>query len=272
MSKSEGNGIDADSVLECGAGGRPGIWKLKGPGGKIMQFKAQKIGSECFRLWKACDAKVGEDFSIHPEQIEANYFGVLTKMFNIARFASQFPVPEDLETAPSTALPAGDCWILAEFAALLREVGEAYKAFDIFSASRALKSFGTGLLSSHWLELAKTRLHGGDACSEWTLHRILRDWLTLFSPVCPIFSHYLSEILYRRSAVDIRELPRPVIPDTAEAGSWRSLTKPLCEFNSHVWRAKQGAGLSLNEEIRGIQIPEGIAELSADLIAMHKLT
>ncbi|MCH2441861.1 MAG: class I tRNA ligase family protein, partial [Candidatus Thalassarchaeum sp.] len=31
MSKSLGNGIDADSVLECGAGGRTGSWKIRGP-------------------------------------------------------------------------------------------------------------------------------------------------------------------------------------------------------------------------------------------------
>lgn len=270
MSKSLGNGIDADSVLECGAGGRSGIWKLKGPGGKTKQLKAQKIGSECFRLWKACDAKVGEDFNIDPEQIEANYFGILTKMFNIARFASQFPVPQDLESAPSATLQLGDRWILAEFTELLQQVEDAYQGFDIFSASRALKNFGTGLLSSHWLELAKPRLHAGDLSSTWTLHRILRDWITLFSPVCPIFTHYLSQTLYHRSAVDIRELPKPVIVDAAEVKKLCELSKPLCDFNSQVWRAKHVSAMSFNESIAGITIPEAIAAISPDLIAMHK--
>ena len=91
--KSLGNGIDADSVLECGAGGRTGSWRVKGPE-KSVQLKVNKIGSECFRLWKACDAQVGDDFHINPEEIEAKYFGVLTKLFNVARFASQFDVPE----------------------------------------------------------------------------------------------------------------------------------------------------------------------------------
>ena len=76
MSKSLGNGIDADSVLECGAGGRTGSWKVKGPD-KTVQLKANKIGSECFRLWKACDAQVGDDFQINPEEIEAKYYGCL---------------------------------------------------------------------------------------------------------------------------------------------------------------------------------------------------
>jgi len=75
MSKSLGNGIDADSVLECGAGGRTGSWKIRGPDGKQVQLRANKIGSECFRLWKACDAQVGDDFHINPEEIESKYFG-----------------------------------------------------------------------------------------------------------------------------------------------------------------------------------------------------
>ncbi|MED6312676.1 MAG: class I tRNA ligase family protein, partial [Candidatus Thermoplasmatota archaeon] len=79
MSKSLGNGIDADSVLECGAGGRTGSWKIRGPD-KVVNLRANKIGSECFRLWKACDAQVGDDFQINPEDIEQKYFGVLTKL------------------------------------------------------------------------------------------------------------------------------------------------------------------------------------------------
>ena len=47
---------------------RTGSWKIKGPE-KSVQLKANKM-SECFRLWKACDAQVGDDFHINPEEIE----------------------------------------------------------------------------------------------------------------------------------------------------------------------------------------------------------
>ena len=43
MSKSLGNGIDANSVLEYGFGGRTGTWKIKGIGGKQIHLKANKI-------------------------------------------------------------------------------------------------------------------------------------------------------------------------------------------------------------------------------------
>ena len=37
---------------------------------------------------------------INPEEIEKKYFGVLTKMYNVARFASQFEPPSNLDVTP----------------------------------------------------------------------------------------------------------------------------------------------------------------------------
>jgi len=47
---------------------------------------------------EGCDAQVGDDFHINPEEIETKYYGVLTKIFNVARFASQFESPRDLSS------------------------------------------------------------------------------------------------------------------------------------------------------------------------------
>ena len=175
MSKSLGNGIDADSVLECGAGGRTGAWKVKGPE-KTVNLKANKIGSECFRLWKACDAQVGDDFQINPEEIEQRYFGVLTKLFNVSRFASQFDVPSDLDNIPDD-LNIEDEWILHEFNAVMTEVKTAWDNLDIYTATQALKTFGTGILPSHYLEMVKSRLYDGDTKAAWTIHRMVRDFM-----------------------------------------------------------------------------------------------
>ena len=50
MSKSLGNGIDADSVLECGVS-RTGSWKIKGADGKQVILKVIKLEA-MLRLWK----------------------------------------------------------------------------------------------------------------------------------------------------------------------------------------------------------------------------
>ena len=275
MSKSLGNGIDADSVLECGAGGRTGSWKVKGPDGTQVHLQAKKIGSECFRLWKATDAQVGDDFQINPEEIEAKYFGVLTKQFNVARFASQFEVPDDLEVVPE-GLAEMDRWLLAELAQVHATVIDGYTRIDLYTAGQALKTFGTGVLPSHWLEMAKHRLYDGDGAAAWTLHRVLRHFLSLFAPICPFFSHHLSTTLYGTSALDVRDPPAvaggdELGPGMAEGERLRGLTVQVEAFNSAVWKAKKDAGQSLNTPISGHAVPEALVGMADHLTAMHRL-
>ncbi|MDP7329429.1 MAG: class I tRNA ligase family protein [Candidatus Thalassarchaeaceae archaeon] len=271
MSKSMGNGIDADSVLECGVGGKTGSWKIKGPDGKQVQLRANKIGSECFRLWKACEAQVGDDFHINPEEIEAKYYGILTKIFNVSRFASQFDVPDDLERPPSNLAPE-DRWILSEFDHVMARIEDAWARIDIYTAAQAIKGFGTGIFPSHWLEMTKSRIYEGDEAATWTLHRVVRDLLCAFTPICPFFTHYLSSTLYGNSSVDARSFPR--LPSNAigkEAESLRALTPIISEFNSMVWKLKKDSGLSLKSPISNVSIPSELSIIENTLVQMHSI-
>jgi len=270
MSKSLGNGIDADSVLECGYGGRTGSWKIKGADGKQVVLKANKIGSECFRLWKACDAQVGDDFHINPEEIETKYYGVLTKLFNVARFASQFDVPNDLSNPPE--LEIEDVWILSEFDRTMSVVQTSWENIDIYTAAQNIKKFGTGIFPSHWLEMSKSRLYDGNSSGLWTLHRIVRDLLAAFTPICPFFTHYLSTTLYEQSSVDIRDFPR--LPETCKGEMFDNiceLTDHLVSFNSYVWRTKKELGNSLKSPISGVSIPSELEIFQETLKSMHSI-
>ena len=272
MSKSLGNGIDADSVLECGAGGRTGSWKVKGPE-KTVNLKANKIGSECFRLWKACDAQVGDDFQINPEEIEQRYFGVLTKLFNVSRFASQFDVPSDLDNLPSN-LNIEDEWILHEFNTVMHEVKTAWENLDIYTATQALKTFGTGILPSHYLEMVKSRLYDGDTKAAWTIHRMVRDFMSAFSPICPFFTHHISQTIYGISAVDVDEFPSNPFSDNYDQSRGeflKSKTFDLQTFNGEVWSTKKENGISLNQPISGMVIPDNLREFTDILTSMHSL-
>ena len=267
MSKSLGNGIDADSVLECGAGGRTGSWKVKGPEGKQVHLTAKKIGSECFRLWKACDAQVGDDFHINPEEIESRYFGVLSKLFNVAKFASQFDVPTNLDSTPDD-LNIEDQWIINEFGILLQKVEKSWNEIDIYNATQAIKTFGTGILASHYLEMVKKRLYDGNEAAAWTIHRIVRDLMSVFSPVCPLFTHHITTTIYDNSSVDIRSHPQRIEISFDEDPS---ITDEIMSFNAMVWKAKADAGTSLAAPITGIEIPDNLFNFNDILTSMHKL-
>ena len=253
--------------------GRTGSWKVKGPE-KTVSLRANKIGSECFRLWKACDAQVGDDFHINPEEIEKKYFGVLTKLFNVARFASQFEIPADLESHPGN-LAVEDRWILSEFHSTMDSVRSAWEQLDIYTATQSLKTFGTGVLPSHYLEMVKSRLYDGDRAAAWTLHRIVRDFMSAFSPVCPFFTHHISETLYQRSAVEIDSFPASaddtVALNTDDGDKLRQLSMALQTFNGDTWNAKKELGISLNQPISGRKIPDELSDFAQILTQMHKL-
>ena len=117
--------------------------------------------------------------------------------------------------------------------------------------------------------MSKKKLYNGNISSTWTLHRIVRDILTIFSPICPFFTHYLSEQIYAISAIDIREFPRLDIDFSSE--DYTNLTKPIMEFNSLVWKIKKESGISLNSELPDISIPDELMKISETLIQMHSL-
>jgi hypothetical protein len=103
----------------------------------------------------------------------------------------------------------------------------------------------------------------------------VRDFMSAFSPVCPFFTHHVSSTVYGTSAVEVDafpELPVPELgPGTSEGERLCSLSTSLQEFNGKTWGAKKDAGVSLNQPIEGIQVPEALAEFSATLTRMHQL-
>ena len=160
-----------------------------------------------------------------------------------------------------------DRWILSEFAQMMSNVENAWREIDIYRATQAIKTFATGILPSHWLEMAKSRLYADDVGAAWTIHRIVRDLMSAFSPICPFFSHHISSTLYNESAVDAREFPEIMAID----GELTGLSESLKEFNSMVWKTKKDSGLSLKSEIEGIEIPENLEEFRKILTSMHHL-
>ena len=119
--------------------------------------------------------------------------------------------------------------------------------------------------------MSKSRLYDGDHGATWTIHRIVRDLLISFSPVCPFFTDYLSTTLYGDSAVDATSFPLQVISSEIDTDAYLQLTDLLIDFNSSTWKIKKEQGLSLKSEIHGIRIPSELRYFEDALISMHNL-
>jgi valyl-tRNA synthetase len=123
--------------------------------------------------------------------------------------------------------------------------------------------------------MVKSRLYDDDEAAAWTLHRIVRDFMAAFSPVCPFFTHHISDTVYGSSAVDVDIFPAPALNevgvDTEEGARLCGLSHALQEFNGQTWAAKKEAGVSLNQPIEGVPVPTELGEFSLTLTRMHQL-
>ena len=145
---------------------------------------------------------------------------------------------------------------------------EDWKRIDIYSATQKVKVFLTGIFSSHWMELAKTRLYDSDSSSLWTIHSILSGCLKIFSPVCPLFCHHLSTILYNESTIKVDMYPTPLGYDLQDRAK---ITQSIVKFNTMVWKEKKSQNVSLKSSVSGIQIPVLLQDYSEGLTKMHNL-
>ena len=120
--------------------------------------------------------------------------------------------------------------------------------------------------------MAKTRLYEFDKSATWTLHRIVRDILTIFSPICPFFTHYISMEIYSISSISIQEYPMlNLSDDDSDYAKVGPITNSLTEFNSLIWKTKKENNLSLKSALSNIKIPLELMILQDPLTKMHNL-
>ena len=239
MSKSKGNAIDPLPVIE-------------------------KLGADTFRFWSASEINHGYDFRCNEQKIESNK-KFLTKLWNVSRFLSSFPVIE------SGTLTASDKWVLSELDNLVKECKKGYDEYNFFIPAIAIREFTWNLFAAHYIEMVKARAYGINFSDEerngaiFTLHKVLSTILKLLAPITPFITEHLWNILYSKESIHKQ---RQVEPENIEAQS--DITKEVTKFNSKVWNEKKSQSLSLKDSIK-IEIPEILEPFKKDLKSMHNL-
>lgn len=239
MSKSKGNVLDPIPILE-------------------------KYGADNFRFWNAVEVSLGSDFRCSEQRIEGSS-KFLTKLWNIARFISNFPEPKKAN------LTASDKWILAELTKLIKKSIQGYKDFNFFIPANEIREFTWNLFAAHYLEMCKSRAYGQgfnkkeQEAAWFTLHHCLKIILILLAPITPFISDKIWRTLYSKKSIHLEEFPKEKW-DTELS----ELTEKLKEFNSGTWDTKKKRNLSLKDQIE-INIPTELEQFKKDLIAMHSI-
>jgi len=240
MSKSKGNAIDPLPVIE-------------------------KVGADTFRFWSASEINHGYDFRCNEQKIDSTK-KFLSKLWNVSRFLSSFPVIE-------TGSPgASDKWILAELDKLVIECKKGYEEYNFFIPAIAIREFTWNVFAAHYIEMVKGRAYGIEFSDEerdgaiFTLHKTLSTILKLLAPITPFITEHLWKELYSENSIHKQ---RQVEPENIENDD--NITKEIAEFNSKVWNEKKSQSLSLKDSIK-IEVPEILKPFEKDLKSMHNLT
>jgi len=239
MSKSKGNAIDPLPLIE-------------------------KIGADTFRFWSASEINHGYDFRCSEQKIESTK-KFLSKLWNVSRFLSSFPVIDSGIPTPT------DKWILSELDKLIAECKKGYNEYNFFIPAVAIREFTWNLFAAHYIEMVKARAYGIGFSDEeknsaiYTLHKTLSIILKLLAPITPFITDYLWQTLYSKQSIHSEhQVEQEAYEDVT------SITKEITEFNSKVWNEKKRMNLSLKDTIQ-ITIPDGLTQYKKDLQSMHNI-
>lgn len=239
MSKSKGNAIDPLPVI-------------------------QKYGADAFRLWSASEVNHGYDFRCNEQKIQSTK-KFLSKLWNVSRFLSEFPV------VSSASLEEADKWIIRETDELIKKCIKGYKEYNFFIPAISIREFTWNVFAAHYIEMVKRRARGDGVTTQqrdaarYTLHYVLCVVLKLLAPIIPFITEYIWGAIYSKGSIHNERHPEPLNHTYSTAD-----TADIILFNSQVWNEKKSRNLSLKDDI-DIDIPSNLQGMELDLRAMHNI-
>jgi len=231
----------------------------------------KKYGADAIRLWGSMEAGLGSDIRFSEQRVGGAY-KFLVKLWNIARFISAFPEPQN-----QVKLTATDQWILGELNKLIEEAKEGYEKLDFQIPATKVRSFTWEIFASHYIELVKSRAYNREGkftekeqqAAWYTLHTVLKTILKLLAPITPFITEKIYRELYSpNKSIHLEKFPQP-------NPEWKTpltkITQTLMTVNSAIWKYKKDHGKALRTPISEVWIPEELKPLERDLKEMHQI-
>lgn len=246
MHKSKGNVIDPIPVID-------------------------EYGADAFRFWSAAAAKVGYDYRFSPQLLRTGQL-FATKLWNIARFVSQFPDPGE-DFAGRTAL---DYSVIALMKKYLAKYLNGFEEMDTFEPTMTAYDFVWNVFASHYVELAKRRAYNDDGSfsdeeqrSAWsTLHKLLRISLKMLAPIMPIVTDEIWRQIGYGKSIHSERFGKIELEDEKSSG----LMEMAIKVNNDIWKFKMDRGLKLTDPLEvELYLPPLLRSASKDLEAFHKI-
>ncbi len=227
-------------------------------------------GADALRFFGALEAGHGSDIRFSEDRL-AGVSKFMTKIWNVARFISMFPYPQDIDFKKLTPV---DQWVLTELNKLIETIVPECDKLDFHKPAVEIRSFTWNLFADHILEMLKGRAfnsEGGfteeEQKSAWyALHTTLKQVLQALAPITPFITDRIFRELYNPDGVHTEMYPSPI-------KEWDSKliehTELLLRTNSGFWKFKRENDLSLRAGLPEAYVSKDLEPWASDLQAMH---
>ncbi len=192
MSKSKGNVVDPWDVMNShGSDAMRWYMYTAGAPGDTRRFSLDLVGEAARQFWSTL----------------WNTYSFFVTYANIARWTPATPAPAVADR------PTMDRWLLAALHQLVKDVTDAYEAYDVPGATRPVQAF-VEQLSNWYVRLNRRRFWDEDPAAMATLYEALVTVSKLIAPAMPFFADYL----YRALVVPFD----PAAPESVHLCDWPS--------------------------------------------------
>lgn len=224
------------------------ISKSRGGGPMPPLEMIEAYSADAVRYW-AGSTGPGRDAVISEEKIQAGA-KLVTKLWNVARFAERFSEPRGTGRSGGV-LTVADRWLLARLARVIQASTGFLEDYDYAAAKGAVEAFFWRDLADNYLEMAKLRLYGDEGMDGSGARQVIAIALDvvvrLLAPFLPyvteeIYQHLFADSLWQRS---VHRTSWPIAdPEWADAQA-EDLGELLVAIATAVRRFKSEKAMSL---------------------------
>lgn len=241
MSKSKGNVIDPQKLLKL-------------------------YGGDAIRFWAATEGDLSkQDLKCSEDRIKGE-LKTLNKLFNISKFVFMFDKPKKSKLEKTDELFADYIEELTDFCE------NSYNKYDFYNPALKLRRFIWDIFASNYVELVKARAYNQEGkfkeeesnSAKYTLYYLLERILYLLYPIIP----QITTTIASEKKID---LLKSEFPKFKKGKSNLENVEKIMNFNSEIWKQKKEKGISLRNEISGIDIPKELNDFRKDLKECHNL-
>jgi len=230
-----------------------------------------KYGADAFRLWAASESKLGSNYLFSESRV-AGARKFITKLWNVAKFISQFDRPKEGEYT----LQPIDLAILEKLDDVIISCKKSFDQLDPFDSAKSIRYFVWDIFADHYIEAVKSRAYNRNneftldsaKGAIFTLYCVLECVLRLLAPISP----FVTEEIYQNLPHTKKSIHLEQYPDVKNFEKKYSIVfDKLVQLDSLVWNYKKGKSLPLVSSVSELYLPKDLQVFEKEIKTMHKV-